>query len=94
MTSTSATSVWSSSFRRSTASASVPPTSGTHTSGTSVQKPSRPTASVEWVSWKTWYGIATKLSSPPITEIVWPIQSRRNAGDSRSGLVSSLSRPR
>jgi len=48
----------------------VPPISGTHTSGTSVQKPSSPTASVEWVSWKTWYGIATKVSSPPMTEIV------------------------
>jgi hypothetical protein len=57
-----------------------------------VQNPSSPTASVESVSWKTWYGIATKVSSPPMNEIACPIQSLRKGGDSRSGRVSSLAR--
>jgi len=45
--------------RRSKASESAPPTKAMTINGTNSARLSRPTASVEWVSWKIWYGSAT-----------------------------------
>ncbi len=66
-----------SSFRRSTASATAPPTSERNNSGTSSNRAVSPTASVEPVIRYTWYGIATKVSWVPMYETPDPIHKSR-----------------
>ena len=62
------------------ASAIAPPTMVSVRKGKSSQRESRPTWSVEWVSWKSWNGAATAAISLPKVEIVCPMKSLRKAG--------------
>ena len=70
-------SVHTSSRRLSRASAAAPPISVRERSGTSSTIAIAPTANVDFVSWYTWNGSATYVTSPRTNESVWPIQRRR-----------------
>ena len=54
--------------------------------------PRAPTANGERVMSYTCSGTANMVSAPPTADSVDPAHSRRNAGDSRSGLMSASSR--
>jgi hypothetical protein len=84
----------STSLRRSTASATAPPSSPIVTVGTTCATPIAPTANGDRVISYTCNGTANWVSAPPTADSVDPIHSRRNAADSRSGLTSASSRPR
>ena len=79
--------------RRSTASATAPPSSPIATVGTTWASPMAPTASGDRVMSYTCSGTANMVSAPPTADSVDPAHSRRKAGDSRSGLMSASSRP-
>ena len=87
------TAVWqvvmtSTSLRRSTVSASDPPGSAMISIGTSVATPSPPTAAVEWVMSYTWRVRAKFVIALPACDSMLPSHRRRNAGYSRSGVMS------
>ena len=67
----------SSSRRRSSRSASVPPTSDTQTSGISSARPIRPTISDDRVSTYTWKGSATSVTWVPRPDTKPPSTSSR-----------------
>ena len=85
--------VTSTSLRRSTASAMAPPSSPIVTVGIICATPRAPTANGERVMSYTCSGTANMVSAPPTADSVDPAHSRRNAGDSRSGLMSASHRP-
>jgi hypothetical protein len=76
------------SLRRSTRSASIPPGSAMTSIGTSVATPRPPTAAVECVTSQTWRLMAKFVIALPVFDSMLPIHSRRNAGLSRSGVMS------
>ena len=65
------------SLRRLMASASAPPTTDTRSKGTNWANPSKPTASVESVSWKIWTGAATTVIIRPACTKNIPAKSQR-----------------
>ena len=75
--------------RRSTLSATAPPTIGNTNTGTSSQRPSRPTASVDSVRSYTTKGTATATISSPSSEIDRPMKSRRKSSEVRNGVTST-----
>ncbi len=83
----------STSLRRSTASATAPPSSPIVTVGTSSATPIRPTANGDRVMSYTCSGTANRVMAEPTADSVDPAHNRRNAADSRSGLRSASSRP-
>ena len=85
--------VTSTSLRRSTASAMAPPSSPIATVGITCATPMAPTANGERVMSYTCSGTANMVSAPPTADSVDPAHNRRNAGDSRSGLMSASTRP-
>src|SRR5271170_4583316 len=85
--------ITSTSLRRSTASAMVPPSSPIATVGITSATPMAPTASGDRVMSYTCSGTANMVSAPPTADSVVPAHNRRKAGDSRSGLTSASSRP-
>ena len=78
----------STSFRRSTRSANVPPGNVTSTSGRNVARPIPPTAAVDRVKLYAWSVIANVVIADPVRDSMVPSQSRRKAGISRSGETS------
>ena len=95
--STTDSAVWptvtaSTSRRRSTRSASVPPGSVISSSGMNMASPSPPTAAGDRVRLKTWRLTANHVMADPVRESMVPSQSRRKAGCSRSGVTSVSSR--
>src|SRR4051812_22238837 len=85
--------VTTSSFRRSTASATAPPQSPKTSSGTRATSPVRPTYAEDPVRSKTCFGTATAVSWVPTAVTTVDSQSRRKAGIF-SGRVSTMMRPR
>ena len=87
------TAVWaavtaSTSLRRSTRSASVPPGRAMTSIGTSVATPRPPTAAVERVTSQTCRLRAKFVIATPTPDSMLPSHRRRNAGISRSGAMS------
>src|SRR3954469_7579790 len=77
--------------RRSTVSATAPPTMLSTSNGTSSARPSRPTASEEWGRVKTSHGNPTVVITLPVNEMACPNQSSRKSRDDRSGVRSMAS---